>query len=207
MGTFIGVAMVIEYSNVFANPTAAAQIIKPLSYHIRRFIVSRPIAVATVDYLYTNAVTGATTNLTFNQWFRFDNYSRVAAADFTIDRFAEFLPALGVQRVIGSNPNFPTLFKTIVCQAAVNYCRSPPLQQYADMQTCMDFLSSIPILDPRRVQSNSVLCRYWHSPLVGFAPEIHCPHIGPSGGDMCMDGPYSAFYTASPFPVDTFALP
>ncbi|GLC52228.1 hypothetical protein PLESTB_000597700 [Pleodorina starrii] len=182
------------------------QFIKPQSYIIRRFTASRPIAVATVDYQYLNAVTGATTNLTFEQWFRFDSYSRITAADFTLDRFAESLPALGVEAVFAANLNITTLLQDRVCQAAATYCKTPSLQQYADVPTCMNFLSSVAFFNPLRIQSNTVLCRYLHYSLVGYAPEIHCPHLGPSGGGVCVDKPYSAYYTAPPFPAGTFAL-
>ncbi|GLC67338.1 hypothetical protein PLESTF_000544000 [Pleodorina starrii] len=204
VGTFTGLEMVIEYSYMYANPTGPAYLVVPLSYAMRRFTASRPIAVATIDYVYLNAVTGTTTNLTFEQWFRFDNYSRIVAADFTIDRFAEYTSALGLDDVIAAVPSFPTLLKNIVCQAALNYCRLPPLQQYTDMQTCMDFLSTVPLVNTLRIQSNTVLCRYWHAALLAVAPAVHCPHVGVSGGGMCVDEPYSTYYSASPFAVGTF---
>ncbi|GLC52230.1 hypothetical protein PLESTB_000598100 [Pleodorina starrii] len=187
-------------------PRRPAQIIKPLSYTIRRYTASRPIAVATIDFLFMNVFTGTTANLTVEQWFRFDNYNRVAAADFTTDRYVEFTPALGVQAVFAANPNISASLLGGVCQAAATYCRTPSLQQYADVPTCLGFLSSVPFINPLRTQANSVMCRFLHSSLVRFAPEIHCPHIGPSGGGVCVDEPYSAFYTASPFPAGTFAL-
>jgi hypothetical protein len=36
------------------------------------------------------------------------------------------------------------------------------------------------------VAEDNLLCRQLHVPMVPLRPEVHCPHIGPSGGDMCI---------------------
>ncbi|OMP85538.1 hypothetical protein BK809_0004209 [Diplodia seriata] len=34
---------------------------------------------------------------------------------------------------------------------------------------------------------DTLLCRMVHGPMVALRPAVHCPHVGPSGGDMCTD--------------------
>eukprot|EP00798_Chlamydomonas_sp_ICE-L_P011322 gene11322-18596_t len=61
------------------------------------------------------------------------------------------------------------------CMVALNGCTGE-LQQYDDMASCMEFMRSVPTIDEQSMHSNSAACRFLHSPLVAFAPEVHCPH-------------------------------
>ena len=45
----------------------------------------------------------------------------------------------------------------------------------------------------------TVLCRYIHQNMVSFRPEVHCPHIGPTGGGMCIARDYIQVATGYPF--------
>lgn len=35
--------------------------------------------------------------------------------------------------------------------------------------------------------------------MVKYRPEVHCPHIGPTGGDMCIDRDYAQVVDTNPF--------
>ena len=35
--------------------------------------------------------------------------------------------------------------------------------------------------------------------MVKYRPEVHCPHIGPTGGDMCIDRDYIEVVDTNPF--------
>ncbi|KAJ7169211.1 hypothetical protein C8R43DRAFT_876433 [Mycena crocata] len=41
---------------------------------------------------------------------------------------------------------------------------------------------------------DNVVCRSIHALLTKFRPEIHCPHVGPTGGGKCIDVDYNAAY-------------
>jgi hypothetical protein len=34
---------------------------------------------------------------------------------------------------------------------------------------------------------DNLVCRHLHVPMLPLRPNVHCPHIGPSGGGMCID--------------------
>ncbi len=60
--------------------------------------------------------------------------------------------------------------------------------QYPDEATCLRYCADearLPIgtLDDR--EGNTVGCRIYHADVAADDPDLHCPHAGPSGGDVC----------------------
>jgi hypothetical protein len=60
--------------------------------------------------------------------------------------------------------------------------------QYPDEATCLRYCADearLPIgtLDDR--EGNTVGCRIYHADVAVDDPDLHCPHAGPSGGDVC----------------------
>lgn len=53
---------------------------------------------------------------------------------------------------------------------------------------------TIPFGSFNRADSNTVSCRTIHNILTIFRPEVHCPHVSPSGGDACKYFSYESFY-------------
>jgi len=45
----------------------------------------------------------------------------------------------------------------------------------------------------------TVLCRSVHKNMVSFRPQVHCPHIGPTGGAMCIARDYLQVAMGYPF--------
>jgi len=86
-------------------------------------------------------------------------------------------------KVIAMFPNIAHPDINLVCTRAQQHCVGP-LQQYADYNSCVTFMNTIPLLTglyAQSVASNSVGCRQFHSELLA-APggaAIHCNHVGP----------------------------
>jgi len=57
----------------------------------------------------------------------------------------------------------------------------------------------IPLGDSWQFGDNTVMCRYLHKTLVPFQPNVHCPQLGPSGGNMCVLRDYVDSTTSYPF--------
>jgi hypothetical protein len=77
------------------------------------------------------------------------------------------------------------------------------MPQYANMTACMGILSKVPIIRANGdLQSNCLLCRAVHSILLSYDPDLHCPHVGPTGGGACSDKLYGRYTTQ--FPEGTF---
>ncbi|KAH7118393.1 hypothetical protein EDB81DRAFT_667687 [Dactylonectria macrodidyma] len=76
---------------------------------------------------------------------------------------------------------------TGICQVHDKYCTGAG-KQYGDNAECMNFLTgSIRYGQDYELGRNTLLCRSVHQQMVQYRPEVHCPHIGPAGGGMCVD--------------------
>ena len=52
---------------------------------------------------------------------------------------------------------------------------------------------------------NTLLCRMVHQNMIPFRPEVHCPHIGKTGGGYCVDDlTYGGVVTSNPFTNSPF---
>jgi len=70
-------------------------------------------------------------------------------------------------------------------------------QQYSDVNDCINFLSEprTPFGTYDRADQNSAVCRIIHVQLSQLSPNIHCPHVGKSGGYVCTDKKPEFYFT------------
>lgn len=92
-----------------------------------------------------------------------------------------------------------------ICRTHTNYCSGDNLQ-YDSEEECNKFLTE----DIRFGQSfelgmDTLLCRNVHEVMIKFRPDVHCAHIGKTGGGQCTDD-YTyeqkvneVYYTNSPW--------
>jgi hypothetical protein len=82
-----------------------------------------------------------------------------------------------IQRLYETTQN---LDPALICTAILAACPAGgPLQQYADVQECLDFLGSLaPGVCPFPFTSDTVLCRALHVEQALLNPTVHCPHVG-----------------------------
>ena len=97
-----------------------------------------------------------------------------------------------------------------ICNTAQTYCKGPN-QQYDSADECFNYLSqkvrfgqayelgTLTRIEVSRSESqgkhanslivgrDTLLCRSVHQNMVQFRPEVHCPHIGKTGGGYCAD--------------------
>lgn len=95
-----------------------------------------------------------------------------------------------------------------VCQQHELYCTGS-LQQYNSTQECIDFIyRQTPMGKVYEWGGDSAMCRYIHKGMIPYRPGVHCPHIGPSGGGMCIKRNYINETTQNlyPFPFLPLAL-
>lgn len=59
---------------------------------------------------------------------------------------------------------------------------------------CAKTLSKLTFGDYDDVWSDSVVCRTVHIILALVRPDVHCAHVGPTGGGKCADWPYNNGY-------------
>lgn len=143
---------------------------------------------------FTSPFWGAFT-LEIHVWTQFDARGRAAQYEATFrhwDLFVdEALARVARARFDGSLPATlayaaDALARTI-CRDHEVHCAGAD-RQYESEEGCYEFLTKgVPFGKPHEMGLDTLLCRMVHDPMVALRPGVHCPHIGPGGGDMCTD--------------------
>ncbi|KAJ7867163.1 hypothetical protein B0H13DRAFT_1897685 [Mycena leptocephala] len=222
-GTFVGQELNTEYIfGLFSGLATGTGTSTPL--------LGIPLNGTLVDLVIENNLMIATTLRDFNWtvevvptlWqlkFLFNDEGLVTQYDAILYRasalFANIWPKL-VPRLIKELHLPPHTSDTVaiqtraardICSQHETYCLGPN-QQYNSTTACLDFvLNKIPLGEIWQGGQNTAVCRYVHTPMLPFRPAVHCPHVGPSGGDMCFDHTYESMVLESPFPQPFSALP
>ncbi|KAI9778911.1 MAG: hypothetical protein M1816_003871 [Peltula sp. TS41687] len=63
--------------------------------------------------------------------------------------------------------------------------------QYRDFQDCVNVLSQKPFGEYSETWGDNFVCRSIHTILTQIRPEVHCKHVGPTGGGKCVDATYN----------------
>lgn len=140
---------------------------------------------------------------TFTAWWQW-------AVDFLLQTASQKLSAAeGKEVSIADTVSYiQSKLATSICSTAQMYCIGPQLQQYQNTTQCYNYLTkqtrfgeayelgtylngSLPVgvIIIWVIGRNTLLCRMVHQNMVPLRPEVHCPHIGPSGGGYCVDTP------------------
>ena len=92
-----------------------------------------------------------------------------------------------------------------ICTTASQSCKGDNVQ-YTNNDDCLNFLTKqIRFGQAYELGRNTLLCRSVHQNMVPLRPEVHCPHIGKTGGGMCADDKTYAqtvtdgYFTNAPF--------
>jgi len=94
-----------------------------------------------------------------------------------------------------------------ICTVHETYCTGTK-KQYKSHAQCMDFIENKrPFGELWQAGQDTGMCRYFHQAMVRYRPEVHCPHIGPSGGEMCISRDYVTEVSTNPFPVPFLSFP
>ncbi|KAL8845241.1 MAG: hypothetical protein Q9176_000409 [Flavoplaca citrina] len=80
-----------------------------------------------------------------------------------------------------------------ICTTAQALCTGNNTQ-YATFDDCVKTLSDKPFGDGDNIWADSVTCRHIHLLLTRIRPDIHCSHIGPTGGGKCIDVQFDEGY-------------
>jgi hypothetical protein len=69
------------------------------------------------------------------------------------------------------------------CKLVSDHCKDHP--QYAGTLDCERTCLAMPVGESGAMSGNSIACRTSHAILAAEDAALHCPHAGPSGGDLC----------------------
>jgi hypothetical protein len=74
-----------------------------------------------------------------------------------------------------------------ICESHTRYCNGTNAQ-YESRDACFKFLTQdIRVGASYELGMNTLLCRNVHEVMLKYRPDVHCSHVGPSGGGMCDD--------------------
>lgn len=119
-------------------------------------------------------------------FFNFNTEGKVCSYDWTLRRLGWAIEDIIV----------PITFATVdvayqqICIAINTYCTGEN-QQYANDEDCVEFMKSIPFGTWDYADQNNFVCRNLHMRLVLHKPDVHCSHVGKTGGMKCVDKDYS----------------
>lgn len=127
------------------------------------------------------------TNITQDGYWEFDKEGRIERFDLVDRNLGLWMIESGVNNYTDPAVRQQTIGE--ICQTHELFCNDEN-EQYNSTEACIEFLSSIDYGTPDQIWSNTTICRFIHVLLVPFRPEVHCPHIGPSGGGECVPVDY-----------------
>lgn len=180
----------------------------PISSQPRGLIINGNIAATSSVINFRHAATGIEMPMVVDTWIRVNDEGKIDQYEATFKRhdwYFDVLYGLLTPFVANSqnisvdtlNNNITyrdTIFQKLVgesvCKIHEEYCTGEN-QQYASVDDCMGFMMSIPLGQMYQLGQNTAVCRMLHQEMVPERPSVHCAHIGPSGGDMCVERNYT----------------
>jgi len=142
-----------------------------------------------------------TKNFTHYYCFAFDANNQISYGEIsfrhlgTLSDFPDCVPGLNVQ------------IANSLCPAIQFNCVGAN-QQYSSVAQCVSYVGSLPTATWDKANQANIPCVSLHLLLTFMFPDIHCPHVGPTGGGFCTnDHVYSWDFTAVPSDLMVFADP
>ncbi len=214
--TFPGRELNTEYLfGLFTDPASISLLGLPVAYEVTEFTAHDYIAAATTVVMFNSTLFDMVVPVTIDTFIAWNDGGEILQYDATFRWFGFLLDTLiaAAARKLGS----PTVAEAIttlahtlatgICQVHDKHCTGAN-KQYRDTTECISFLTEgIRFGKDYELGRNTLLCRSVHQQMVQFRPEVHCPHIGPSGGGMCVDDQtyeekvLEKYFTNAPFVI------
>ncbi|KAL1413587.1 hypothetical protein Q8F55_001362 [Vanrija albida] len=176
-------ALLVENDNV------AASVIFDFEYPY----INRTFPLELVTFFTVNdqdEITEYTT--TFRRW----PWASEVILPLQVPAMAEWI---GLKKWDNDSQVFAQYYANQTCTGAQKYCYGDN-QQYDSFDHCMShLLDTKEIGDMWHLGGDNMACRFLHVGMLEARPEIHCDHVGPSGGDMCIKRDYNDVVTNNHF--------
>lgn len=197
--TFSGRELNTEYifgsfSNLALDPSVVSLLGVPLYHQPIHFAATQNIVSVAELVFFNLSLINQVVPVEVDAWFVFNAAGEISEYDasfrwlaWVIDYLLDvFTQSLGNTTTDAVDDLASTLAAQI-CQTASVYCIDA-LTQYKDVAECEDFLvKHVRFGKAYEFGMNTLLCRSLHELMLPLRPEVHCPHIGKCGGNMCVD--------------------
>ncbi|RAL17676.1 uncharacterized protein BO97DRAFT_430641 [Aspergillus homomorphus CBS 101889] len=195
---FNGSTLNTEYLfGLFSDPTHLSLVGVPIDYSITQFTAAPNTNIAAATTVVTFNATSFNNLLlpvTIDTWIMWNAAGQISQYDATFRWFGFLVDTL--IGALASQINGTTaeatayltqLLATQICATHDAYCTGGN-KQYESADACYAFLTTgIRLGKDYELGRNTLLCREVHEHMVQYDPSMHCPHIGPTGGEYCVD--------------------
>lgn len=192
----------------------------PLSWEQRAFMGKGDMVFGTVNFQQYNPATNITLPTLVDVYLLFDKCDLIKQYDVRFQRSAwysdvtsyDYVPTVAKKLNIKPEAVTPQNINDVVaagaikiiCPTVMDVCKGAN-QQYKDLNECNTFLQTLPVGQAYELGQNTISCRLMHSNMVRLRPDVHCPHLGKTGGGMCIQRDYSQVtsekYFKTPFVI------
>ncbi|KAF8185580.1 hypothetical protein K438DRAFT_1424817, partial [Mycena galopus ATCC 62051] len=196
----------------FGNDSHTSLIGVPLNQTISQLVVQGNTVFTSlvVTFNWTVEIIPVQFNVAFSEWnsivqcavslsLVFNDAGKIIQYDAVLVRSNWILPLVLPKMVprlakelglpVSTDPIFLATKRAAIdiCAGHEQFCTGA-LVQYNSSDACFDFImNQVPFGDIWQAgQNTGTLCRF-HFNLLSRRPAVHCPHIGPTGGDMCTE--------------------
>ena len=146
-------------------------------------------------------------------WLTFNHHHQVSQYDATFRYLQWALDSVAQQGMAALKMSNATAFQgliaqklaTSICSIAQTSCNGTN-QQYNSTQDCLEHLTTkVRYGQAYEMGMNTLLCRMVHQGMVPLSPDVHCSHIGKTGGAYCTDDrTYTQVVTQPYFNISSF---
>ncbi|KAI4717910.1 hypothetical protein E4T48_05814 [Aureobasidium sp. EXF-10727] len=183
------------FANIALNPDAFTLLGYPVNYTFTRFLGMGNVVsfAAVVEYVLPVTKTSIPQELDF--WVTYNDRGEISQYDGNF-RYLEWqlnstistiAKSLNLSSAADLTPILHSKLAQSICETAMTFCNGTNLQ-YASQAACENHLvNETRFGEGWEWGMDTVSCRMIHQNMVPLRPEVHCPHIGPSGGGMCVD--------------------
>jgi hypothetical protein len=182
-----------EYIFGLFMPSESLSIIgQPMDFEIIQFAAVQNIASATTRVNFTfPAFNNISLPVVINTWMTWNSAHEITQYDVVFkwfgNLFQTLIASLGGSAEEAGKKTVAKLAASI-CETHTKYCNGSNAQ-YESRAACHRFITEdIRVGQSFELGMNTLMCRSVHELMVKYRPEVHCSHIGPSGGGQCEDG-------------------
>lgn len=193
---FEGRELNTEYIFGLFIPSEGVSLIgQPISYDIVQFVANQNIASASTSVMFNFTNFGMQLPVTLDTWITWDENGQITQYDATFRWFGYLIQTLvdATEPLINSTSETDAMayvakaLANSTCASHAKYCNGTNTQ-YDSNDDCMNFLlKEIRVGQSWELGMNTLMCRSLHEIMLKFRPDVHCPHVGKTGGGMCVD--------------------
>lgn len=201
LGNYTSLATATEYFFGLAPDAGSIRNFKKTGFAeatIAKFSSDCP-EVAAASAVFTVKSFNGSTPQDFNSYivqtgfWQFDEEGKVKAFDLALPGLQEWVETATLFPGGTENPAVQQGAIQYVCATQDSLCLGKN-KVYDNVTECIDTLKSKKFGNYDNPWQDSVTCRTIHINLAGIRPDIHCPHIGPTGGMACVDATWNEKY-------------